>query len=280
MFAPSEDSDWEETFLSVLRPSSSSTPATTSSSRSSSSTATATSSSRRGEDEDPSENKDQEQDQKQNEVDNSEISLNASNSQPIELLNESSQVVEVEVPVVDGVPSGSFKPLWSQEFISCASPTSFRCVPLYKVEGREDPEKDEGFNEPESPFKSGGPMLSGGDVTCTDGEGSQNDANTSSHEEPSKSPNHPEKFFDNCDILQWVINDSNISNPNILNTSPSSSSSEEERRPTATTTRFISDMKRDSPTQGPINHSTNIQAPLPTHFTPKVAALTNSATEL
>merc|ERR1712064_54442 len=102
----------------------------------------------------------------------------------------------------------------SQEFISCASPTSFRCVPLYKVEG---------FNEPESPFKSGGPMLSGGDVTSTDGEGSHNDANTS-QEEQSKSPNHPEKFFDNCDILQWVINDSNISNPNILNTSPSSSS--------------------------------------------------------
>merc|ERR1712213_217778 len=102
MFAPSEDSDWEETFLSVLRPSSSSTPATTSSSRSSSTTATATSSSWRGEDEDPSENKDQEQDQKQNEVDNSEISLNASNSHPIELLNENSQqVVEVEVPVVD-----------------------------------------------------------------------------------------------------------------------------------------------------------------------------------
>ena len=278
MFAPSEDSDWEETFLSVLRPSSSSTPATTSSSRSSSTTATATSSSSRGEDEDPSENKDQEQDQKQNEVDNSEIGLNASNSQPIELLNENSQVVEVEVPVVDGVPSGSFKPLWSQEFISCASPTSFRCVPLYKVEGREDPEKDEGFNEPESPFKSGGPMLSGGDVTCTDGEGSQNDANTS-QEEPSKSPNHPEKFFDNCDILQWVINDSNISNPNILNTSPSSSSSEEEHRPTATTTRFISDMKRDSPTpsKGPSNHSTNIQAPLPTHSIPKAAAPTNSA---
>merc|ERR1719410_3115164 len=271
MFAPSEDSDWEETFLSVLRPSSSSTPATTSSSRSSTTTATATSSSSRGEDVDQSENKDQEQDQKQNEVDNSKISLNASNSQPIELLNENSKVVEV----VDGVPSGSFKPLWSQEFISCASPTSFRCVPLYKVEGREDPEKDEGFNEPESPFKSGGPMLSGGDVTCTDGEGSQNDPNTS-QEEPSKSPNHPEKFFDNCDILQWVINDSNISNPNILNTSPSSSSSEEEHRPTATTTRFISDMKRDSPTpsKGPINHSTNIQAPLPTHFTPKVAAPT------
>merc|ERR1712004_732005 len=128
---------------------------------------------------------------------------------------------------------------------------------------------------------SGGPMLSGGDVTCTDGEGSQNDANTS-QEEPSKSPNHPEKFFDNCDILQWVINDSNISNPNILNTSPSSSSSVVEHRPTATTTRFISDMKRDSPTpsKGPSNHSTNIQAPLPTHSIPTVAAPTNSATEL
>merc|ERR1712047_204189 len=129
--------------------------------------------------------------------------------------------------------------------------------------------------------KSGGPMLSGGDVTRTDGEGSPNDPNTS-QEEPSQSPNHPEMFFDNCDILQWVINDSNISNPNILNTSPSSSSSEEEHRPTATTTRFISDMKRDSPTpsKGPLNHSTNIQPPLPTYSIPTVAAPTNSATEL
>ena len=85
MFAPSEDSDWEETFLSVIRPASSSTPAPSSSGK--------------AEDEDPSENTDQEQDQKPNEVKNSNR-LNASNSQPIELLNENSQVVEVDVPVM------------------------------------------------------------------------------------------------------------------------------------------------------------------------------------
>lgn len=244
MFAPSEDSDWEETFLSVIRPASSSTPAPSSSGR--------------GEDEDPSENKDQEQDQKPNEVKNSNR-LNASNSQPIELLNENSQVVEVDVPVMEGVPSGSFKPLWSQEFISCTSPTNYRCVPLYKVEGREDPEKDEGFNEPESPFKSS-PMLSGGDDSSANRESSHNNANNS-EEGPSESPNHPENFFDNCDILQWVINDSNISDPNILNTSPTPSS-EDEHRPTATTTRFIRELKRDSPTpsaEAATNQPTNSQ---------------------
>ena len=244
MFAPSEDSDWEETFLSVIRPASSSTPAPSSSGR--------------GEDEDTSEKKDQEQDQKPNEVKNSNR-LNASNSQPIELLNENSQVVEVDVPVMEGVPSGSFKPLWSQEFISCTSPTSHRCVPLYKVEGREDPEKDEGFNEPESPFKSS-PMLSGEDGSSADRESSQNDTNNS-QEGPSESPNHPENFFDDCDILQWVINDSNISDPNILNTSPTPSS-DDEHRPTATTTRFISELKRDSSTpsaEGATSQPTNRQ---------------------
>ena len=253
MIAPSEDSDWEETFLSVIRPASSSTPAPTSSSG-------------KAEDEDPSENTDQEQDdQKPNEVKNSNR-LNASNSQPIELLNENSQVVEVDVPVMEGVPSGSFKPLWSQEFISCTSPTTHRCVPLYKVEGREDPEKDEGFNEPESPFKSS-PMLSGGDDSSANREIRHNDANNS-QEEPGELPNHhPENFFDQCDILQWVINDSNISDPNLLNTSPTHST-EDEQRPTATTTRFISELKRDPPTppeQGATNQPTNSQFAAATH---------------
>jgi len=253
MFAPSEDSDWEETFLSVIRPASSSTPAPSSSGR--------------GEDEDPSEKKDQEPDQKPNEAKNSNR-LNASNSQPIELLNENSQVVEVDVPVMEGVPSGSFKPLWSQEFISCTSPTNFRCVPLYKVEGREDPEKDEGFNEPESPFKSR-PMLSGGDDSSANRDSSHNDANNS-REEPGESPNHPENFFDNCDILQWVINDSNISDPNILNMSPTPSS-EDALGPTATTTSFIRELKRDSSTgsaaeERATNQPTSSQfANLPTH---------------
>jgi len=227
MFAPSEDSDWEETFLSVIRPASSSTPAPSSLGR--------------GEDEDPSENKDQEQDQKPNEAKNSNR-LNASNSQPIELLNENSQVVEVDVPVMEGVPSGSFKPLWSQEFISCTSPTNYRCVPLYKVEGREDPEKDEGFNEPQSPFKSS-PMLSGRDNSSGNRENSHNDANNS-HEEAGESANHPENFFDSCDVLQWVINDSNISDPN------------------PTTTRFIRELKRDCPTppaEAATNQPTNSQ---------------------
>jgi len=252
MFAPSEDSDWEETFLSVIRPASSSTPAPSSSGR--------------GEDEDPSENKDQEQDQKLNEAKNSKNRLNASNSQPIELLNENSQVVEVDVPVMEGVPSGSFKPLWSQEFISCTSPTNFRCVPLYKVEGREDPEKDEGFNEPESPFKSS-PMLSGrDDSTAANRESSHSDGNNS-REEPGESPNHPEKFFDNCDILQWVINDSNISDPNLMNMSPTPSY-EDAQRPTATTTSFIRELKRDSPPRSAEERSTN----QPNEKTPENAA--------
>jgi len=250
MFAPSEDSDWEETFLSVIRPASSSTPAPSSSGK--------------AEDEDPSENTDQEQDRKPNEVQNSNR-LNASNSQPIELLNENSQVVEVDVPVMEGVPSGSFKPLWSQEFISCTSPTTHRCVPLYKVEGREDPEKDEGFNEPESPFKSS-PMLSGGDDSSANREIRHNDANNS-QEEPGDSPNHPENFFDKCDILQWVINDSNISDPKLLNTSPTHST-DDEQRPTATTTRFISERKRDLPTppeQEATNQPTNSEFAAATH---------------
>lgn len=262
MFAPSEDSDWEETFLSVIRPASSSTPAPSSSGR--------------GEDEDHSENKDQEPDQKPNEAKNSNR-LNASNSQPIELLNENSQVVEVDVPVMEGVPSGSFKPLWSQEFISCTSPTNFRCVPLYKVEGREDPEKDEGFNEPESPFKSS-PMLSGGDDSSANRDNSHNDTNNSP-EEPGESPNHPENFFDNCDILQWVINDSNISNPNILNMSPTPSS-EDALRPTATTTSFIRELKRDySAEERATNQPTTIQFAMPTH-TNSSSTSGNAANEL
>merc|ERR1719234_1113152 len=103
-------------------------------------------------------------------------------------------------------------------------------------------------------------MLSGGDSSAINRESRHNDANTS-QEEPGESPNHPENFFDKCDILQWVINDSNISDPNLLNTSPTHSN-EDEQRPTATTTRFISELKRDAPTppeQGATNQPTNRQ---------------------
>merc|ERR1712130_213731 len=133
--------------------------------------------------------------------------------------------------------------------------------------GREDPEKDEGFNEPKSPFKSR-PMLSGGDGSSANRDSSHNDANNS-REEPGESPNHPENFFDNCDILQWVINDSNISDPNILNMSPTPSS-EDALRPTATTTSFIRELKRDSSTQSAAeeratNQPTTSQFAMPTH---------------
>merc|ERR1719234_2149088 len=172
---------------------------------------------------------------------------------------------------MEGVPSGSFKPLWSQEFISCTSPTTHRCVPLYKVEGREDPEKDEGFNEPESPFWSKSPMLSGGRDDSSDNRENRHDDTNNSQEEPGESPNHPENFFDKCDILQWVINDSNLSDPNILNTNSPTHSTEDEQRPTATTTRFISELKRDLPTtpeQGATNQPTNSQFAAATHTNP------------
>jgi len=262
MFAPSEDADWEETFLSVIRPASSSTP----------------SNSERDEVDDPSENKDQEQDQKTNEVKNSN-GLNVSNSQPIELLNENSQVVEVDVPVMEGVPSGSFKPLWSQEFISCTSPTNYRCVPLYKVEGREDPKKNEGFNEPESPFKPNH-MLSGRDGSPANRDERQNDSNTS--QEKQRDSPHPETFFDNCPILQWVINDSDNSD---LNPPSTPGSSEDEYRPTATTTNFIKELKRDVPSpsaeesfnQPPNSHSA---ADANSNLTADPETLRNAAKEL
>merc|ERR1719341_2676747 len=101
---------------------------------------------------------------------------------------------------------------------------------------------------------------------------SHNDPNNS-REEPGESPNHPENFFDNCDILQWVINDSNISDPNVMNTSPTPSS-EDAHRATATTTRFISELKRDSPTrpaEGATNQPTNSQFPMETHTSPSSA---------
>merc|ERR1719341_2484064 len=111
-------------------------------------------------------------------------------------------------------------------------------------------------------------MLSGGDDSSAN-KTSHNDPNNS-REEPGESPNHPENFFDNCDILQWVINDSNISDPNVMNTSPTPSS-EDAHRATATTTRFISELKRDSPTppaEGASNQPTNSQFPMETHTSP------------
>merc|ERR1719339_541544 len=111
-------------------------------------------------------------------------------------------------------------------------------------------------------------MLSGGDDSSAN-KTSHNDPNNS-QEKPGESPNHPENFFDYCDILQWVINDSNISDPNILNTSPTHST-EDEHRPTATTTRFISELKRDPPT--PLEEGATKQ---PTNSQFAVATFTNS----
>jgi len=70
------------------------------------------------------------------------------------------------------------------------------CMPLHLVEGREDPEKDEGFVSPrrDSPIVSNYALIS------------------PEKKQPSIEEFKP-TFFDSCNILQWAIDDNNIQDP-------------------------------------------------------------------
>lgn len=202
MFQPSEDSDWEETFLSVIRPADASTP-TPSSSRS----------------DHTGENKDKNLNKKHN--------LNISENQPIEL-NETAQILEIEVPVNNIITDGAFTSLWSHDSFSPSSAT-YRSIPLHVAEGREDPHPDEGFNEPaSSPSKPRGPMVSG--------------------LETNEDEVQPETFFDHANFLQWVINDQDTSLPEFAEDHATSTTSLlPSQQATATTLSFITPLKTDKP---------------------------------
>ena len=200
MFQPSEDSDWEETFLSVIRPADASTP-TPSSIRS----------------DDNCEKKDKNLNKKHN--------LNTSENQPIEL-NGTAQIIEIEVPVNNTITDGAFTPLWSHDSFSPNSPT-YKSIPLHVAEGREDPNPDEGFNEPtSSPSKPQGPMVSGLETNQEEAQ--------------------PETFFDDANFLQWVINDQDTSLPEFAEDQETSTTSmPPSQRATATTLSFITPLKTD-----------------------------------
>lgn len=191
IYEPSEDANWEEAFVDSIRPATASTPAP--------------STTWRGEDTRRNTKQQQEQHDKT-------IVMDASDNLPIEL----GETYEVQVPIVS-----TFQPLqglWSSEFIACPSP-QYRAVSLYQAEGREDPYRDEGIDEPSSPLSS-------------------------SSQDPQ-----PEEFIDRCDILQWVIDDSNIT-PNIFGPNleaPSTITSGALQQPVAlpTTLNFISPLKTD-----------------------------------
>jgi len=232
MFQPSEDSDWEETFLSVIRPADASTP-TPSSSRSDDTgenkdknlnnlsvirpadASTPTPASIRSDD--TGENKDKNLNKKHN--------LNTSENQPIEL-NETAQILEIEVPVNNIITDGAFTPLWSHDSFSPSSAT-YRSIPLHVAEGREDPHPDEGFNEPaSSPSKPRGPMVSG--------------------LETNEDEVQPETFFDHANFLQWVINDQDTSLPEFAEDQATSTTSLlPSQQATATTLSFITPLKTD-----------------------------------
>merc|ERR1711955_90047 len=158
-------------------------------------------------------------------------SINSKEKKPNNHLDENSQLIELQVPVVS-VPSGSLvSGLWSHEFIK-SSPPRYNSIPLYLAEGREDPEKDEGIEIPSSPLSSSQessipPMLSG---QTMDHVSQEYVTTTHSHDpqtiiqDPLTIPQDPqtirpvqlqqkpaEAFIDGCDVLQWVIDDSDIS---------------------------------------------------------------------
>lgn len=123
-------------------------------------------------------------------------------------------------------------------------------------------------------------MLSGRDGSPANRDERQSDSNTS--QEKQRDSPHPETFFDNCPILQWVINDSDNSD---LNPPSTPGSSEDEYRPTATTTNFIKELKRDVPSpsaeesfnQPPNSHSA---ADANSNLTADPETLRNAAKEL
>jgi hypothetical protein len=231
IYEPSEDSDWEVAFRDSIRPTSISsipTPTITSSTPAPSMTWRA---------EDIRDN----MDHHQNLEYNHNLALYSEDNQPIEL-NENSQVIELQIPVIS-ISSHSLEPLWSQEFISCSSP-KYRSIPMYLAEGREDPEKDEGIDEPSSPLSSSqnssiGPMVSG-------------QATDQCSQEVSLDQPQPEDFIDSCDVLRWVINDSDIIPNAFVTTSlpaPATitSGAMGETMTRATTANFITPIKAEEP---------------------------------
>jgi len=215
IYEPSEDSDWEVAFRESIRPTStSSTPAP----------------SMTWKGEDTGENMDLQYPNTQEYNNQNNIaSAYSEENLPIEL-NENSRVIELQVPVVS-IPTDSLAPLWSQEFISGFSSPRYTSVPLYVAEGREDPNIDEGIDEPSSPLDST-PMISG---------------QVTEHQTSSQDP-QPEEFIDRCHVLQWVINDSDIT-PNVLGThflAPSTVTSGAFNQTRATTADFITPLKQDS----------------------------------
>ena len=236
IYEPSEDANWEVAFVESIQPASTSS--------------LAPSTSWRGEDT----HKNKEHKHQHDKIITNNI-MDSSHNLPIEL----SDIYEVEVPVTSSSPPAFVQPLhglWSSDYIACPSP-QYRAIPLYKVEGREDPTayKDEGIDEPSSPLDSS-PMQSG-DTTSQDPQPSgtlrpptpRQDLQPSGPPTPSQDP-QPEEFIDSCDILQWVINDSNIT-PNIL-VGPDlqapatiTSAALEQNLATPTTINFITAIKTD-----------------------------------
>ena len=262
IFEPCEDSDWEVAFRESIRPGTTASPP-------------APSTTWRGED--TSENTEHHH-QHGPQTSWTTNSLDHRDNPPIEL-NDNAQIFELDLPVIDAIPSGSVAPLWSHTFISNTSP-KYPSIPLYIAEGREDPEKDEGIDEPSRPLASS-PMISGppqasphifeqtqaspnifepSQASPMIFEPSQaspmifDQSQTSSptfeqtHASPVADP-QPEDFIDRCDILQWVIDDSNIT-PNVLIANPAApatitSGSLQNVQPNATTANFIMPIKTD-----------------------------------
>jgi len=263
IYEPSEDSDWEAAFIESIRPTS------TNSTQASSTPAPSIS----WKDEDKSDNMD---------ITESPTleSINSKEKKPNNHLDENSQLIELQVPVVTVPPESLVSGLWSQEFIS-SSPPRYNSIPLYLAEGREDPEKDEGIEIPSSPLSSSQgstipPMLSG---QTRDHVSQEIITTTHSHDpqtiiqdpltipqDPQTRPlplqQEPEAFIDRCGILQWVIDDSDISmTPNAFATdfiASATITSGAFNRLQATTTNFITPVKSDvepvSPVAGPSSY--------------------------
>lgn len=258
IFEPCEDSDWEVAFRESIRPGTTASPP-------------APSTTWRGED--TSENTEHHH-QHGPQTSWTTNTLDHRDNPPIEL-NDNAQIFELDLPVIDTIPSGSVAPLWSHTFISNTSP-KYPSIPLYMAEGRADPDPDEGIDEPSSPLTSS-PMISGppqaspqifrqsqaspmifeqSQASPMIYDQSQTSSTTfeESHASPVADP-QPEDFIDSCDILQWVIDDSNIT-PNVLIANPAApatitSGSLQNVQPNATTANFITPIKTDEPIEIP-----------------------------
>lgn len=186
----------------------------------------------------------------------SDLDTTISDNQPIEL-NEShkDEIIELVVPVVEGIPSSSVNPLWTPKFIGCSSPT-YASINPYKAEGRQDPQQDEGFNEPSSPLHlQPSPMISGQSAARP------------------KTPD-PESFYDNCDVLQWVLGqtDLDLDRRDALrgrNTATATITSGELMMVDAPTQQFIT----QSHAEDNINHGAQLHTPIPDSLVPTVVTV-------